>query len=258
VTLRPSRPTLGIAPFEIAILKPVSFRDRLLGTLRAVQPVLETPGVMVVGSEVPNLLEPKASSTLVVSEDVDLAVPIEQVREVKVRLREVKGFRPSSEEPSVWLPDDQELLEVNFLGLDRKTRDTSDTYIFEDPELPLLVFGLLSLLEPGPSVEVEGLRVPVPRPAGLLLEKLATERSGEKGDRDLLVALGLLLIGTPADMDELEEGHRRLRSELRRTVLSNLTLLSLLPARLGMPDPEPHRQSVHDLRRRLERQGGAT
>jgi hypothetical protein len=37
------------------------FRDRLLASIRAMQPVLEIPGVMVGGSQVPNLLEPDAS-----------------------------------------------------------------------------------------------------------------------------------------------------------------------------------------------------
>jgi hypothetical protein len=231
----------------------VSFRERLLGTLRAIRPVLEEPGVMVVGSEVPNLLQPGAASTLVVSQNVDLAVPVERVREVKNRLAELRGFHPSPDEPSVWLPDTPDLLEVNFLGLDRSTRDTSDTYVLEDPELPLMVFGLLSLLQPGPPVELEGLTIPVPRPAGLLLEKLATERSGEKGDRDLLVALGLLLVAGPVDLDDLEAVYRSLPTDLRRTVQSNLMVLSLLEARLGMPDPEPHRRAVAALLRRLER-----
>jgi hypothetical protein len=152
----------------------------------------------------------------------------------------------------VWLPESPALLEVNFLGLDRKARDTSDTYVLEDPDFPLMVFGLLSLLEPGPPIEVEGLAVPVPRPAGLLLEKLATERSGEKGDRDLLVALGLLLLMSPDDLDEMDRVFVGLTPDLRRTVRSNLSILSLLEARLGMPDPGPHRETVAELRRRLE------
>jgi len=45
----------------------VEFRERLLATLRAIRPVLEVPGILVVGSEVPNLIEPRAASTLVVS-----------------------------------------------------------------------------------------------------------------------------------------------------------------------------------------------
>jgi hypothetical protein len=207
---------------------------------------------MVVGSEVPNLLQREASATLVVSQDVDVAVPVERVTEVKKRVRELRGFRPSPDEPSVWLPESSSLLEINFLGLDRATRDSSDTYVLEDPDLPLMVFGLLSLLRPGPPVVVEGLVVPVPRPAGLLLEKLATERSGEKGDRDLLVALALLLVASPADLDELESSYRALASELRRTVRSNLAVLSLLEALPGMPDPGPHREAVAALRRRLE------
>jgi len=54
----------------------VDFRTSLLQTLRAIQPVLLEEGVLVAGSEVPNLLEPEARSTLVVSRDVDIAVPI--------------------------------------------------------------------------------------------------------------------------------------------------------------------------------------
>ena len=51
------------------------FRERLLATLREMQPILDVPGVMVGGSQVPNLLEPDAAATLVVSQDVDLVVP---------------------------------------------------------------------------------------------------------------------------------------------------------------------------------------
>jgi hypothetical protein len=85
----------------------VAFRDRLLATLRAASPVLEEPGVIVVGSEVPNLLEPDAASTLVVSQAVDLAVPVSRHANVKRRLDEIRGLRPSPDEPSVWLPEDR-------------------------------------------------------------------------------------------------------------------------------------------------------
>jgi hypothetical protein len=40
------------------------------------------PGVLIVGSEVPNLLQPGAASTLVVSQDVDLAVPLGRLEAV--------------------------------------------------------------------------------------------------------------------------------------------------------------------------------
>lgn len=65
----------------------MTFRERLLATLRAVEPILDVRGVLVAGSEVPNLLEVDAAATLVVSQDVDLAVPVEVHDEVKARQR---------------------------------------------------------------------------------------------------------------------------------------------------------------------------
>lgn len=232
----------------------MDFRSRLLATLRSVAPLFEEPGVMVVGSEVPNLLQPGVAATLVVSQDVDIGVPVGRHAAVKARLATLEGLRPSPEEPSVWLPDSPDLLEVNFLGMDAATRGPEDTYVFEDPDLPVMVFGLLSLLRPGGRVETAGLAVPVPRAAGLLLEKLATERSGEKGDRDLLVALGLLLVAGEADLTEAEAQYRSLPAELRYTVRANLATLSLLEPRFAMPDPRPHRQLVSAFTHRLERQ----
>lgn len=228
------------------------FRARLLATLHRIAPLFEEDGVMVVGSEVPNLLEAGAASTLVVSQDVDVGVPVDRLAAVKRRLADIEGLRPSPEEPSVWVPELPDLLEVNFLGLDPATRGPGDTYVLDDPELPLMVFGLLSLLEPGPRVDAEGLAVPLPRPAGLLLEKLATERSGEKGDRDLLVALGLLLVAGPSDLDQAVERYGSLDPELRHTIRSNLASLSLLQERAGMPDPRPHRERVVALLERFD------
>ncbi len=121
-----------------------------------------------------------------------------------------------------------------------------------DSELPLLVFGTLSFLEPAPPVEVEGLTVPVPRVAGLLLEKLLTERTSVKGDRDLLVALGLILVADRRDLDELTDLYHALRPEQRYSVRSNLSVLSLLAPHPNMPDPRPRRARVAELLRRLE------
>jgi hypothetical protein len=45
----------------------------------------------------------------------------------------------------------------------------------------------------------------------------------------------------PADLDELDGAYRRLRPEHRHAVRSNLTLLSLIEARTGMPDPRLRR-----------------
>jgi hypothetical protein len=230
----------------------VTFRDRLVATIRAARPVLEAEGVLVVGSEVPNLLEPGAAATLVVSKDLDIGVPVERHAAVKRRLGELREFAPSDEEPSVWTPRSPELLELNFVGMD-PAQDPAEAYLLEDDTLPLLVFGALSLVTPGAGIEVEGTRVPLPRPAGLFLEKLITDRTGEKGDRDLLVALGLLAIAAPADLEELVAGYRRLRPELRHAVRSNLTILSLLEPRNGMPDPRPRRADVAGLLDRLEK-----
>lgn len=233
------------------ILVVVAFRDRLVATIRAARPVLECQGVLVVGSEVPNLLEPGAAATLVVSQDLDIGVPVDRHAALKLRLEELHEFEPSADEPSVWTPRAPGLLELNFVGMD-PGQDPAEAYVLEDDRLPLLVFGALSLVSPGAEIEIEGTRVPLPGPAGLLLEKLITDRTGEKGERDLLVALALLATAGPGDLEELERAYRRLRAELRHAVRSNLTILSLLEPRSGMPDPRPRRGDLATLLRRLE------
>ncbi len=205
----------------------------------------------MVGSEVPNLLEPGAASTLVVSQDVDVGVLVTEHRSVKARLDRIHGFRPAPEEPSVWLPESPEMIEVNFLGID-PARAVGDAYMVEDDVLPLMVFGALSLVRPGEVLDLDGVRVRLPRPAGMLLEKLVTDRTGEKGDRDLLVALGVIQTASAADIEEALAEFRRLSSEVRHSVRSNLTLLSLLAPRAGMPDPRPERARVAALLARLD------
>jgi hypothetical protein len=231
----------------------LTFRERLLATLRAVEAVLDVPGVLVAGSEVPNLLELDAASTLVVSQDVDLAIPVAVHDEVKARLDRITRLSPSVDEPSVWVPraDSPELIEVNFIGLDPAIIEPIDTYEKPDARLPLMVFGPLSLLSAGSILEVNGLRIPLPHPAGLALEKLVSDRTGEKGDRDLLVVAGLLAQMNAAELDQLERLHRTLSAELRHQVRSNLSILSLLDARPGMPDPRPQRPVVDALLTRL-------
>jgi hypothetical protein len=132
------------------------------------------------------------------------------------------------------------------------SQDPAEAYAFEDDRLPLLVFGALSLLSRGAEVEIGGTRLTLPRPAGLLLEKLVSDRTGEKGERDLLVALGVLATSADDDLDEFERLYERLRPELRHAVRSNLTILSLLAPRSGMPDPQPRRAGLARLLRRLE------
>lgn len=230
----------------------MQFRERLLATLRAVRTVLDEPGIMVAGSQVPNLLEPGARASLVVSQDVDIVVPVDKHEVVRQRLSTLAGLVPSAEEPSVWLPEYPELIEVNFIGMDSGER-AGETYVLEHAELPLLVFGNLCFLRLGQPVEVDGLVVPVPRVAGLLVEKLLTDRTGEKGDRDLLVVMGLLLVAQTQDLEELDLVYRALAPEQRYFVLSNLSVLSLLEPRSQMPDPVPHRARLAQLMARLEK-----
>ena len=233
----------------------MTFRERLLATIRAARPVLESPGALVVGSEVPNLLQEGAASTLVVSQDLDIGVPVQHHADMKDRLGALTAFRPSAEEPSVWLPLEPQLIEVNFVGMDAG-QDPAEAYVLDDEELPLMVFGSLALVTPGGEAELAGTRVRLPRPAGLMLEKLISDRTGEKGDRDLLVALGLLSLMGPDGLDEFVAQVTRLRPELRHAVHSNLTILSLLEPRAGMPDPTHQRREVSALLGRLERDMG--
>jgi len=127
-----------------------------------------------------------------------------------------------------------------------------DSYEKPDDQLPLMVFGPLSLLSPGDPLQIDGFEIPMPRPSELVVEKLITDRSGEKGDRDLLVVAGLL-----AHMSNSEIAHaialiRRLAPELGHAVRSNLTILSLLEARPSMPDPRLVRGVVARLLDQLE------
>ncbi|MEM9696727.1 MAG: hypothetical protein AAGA56_29590 [Myxococcota bacterium] len=57
------------------------------------------------------------------------------------------------------------MIELNFIGRDEDVRTADETYFLEDSRLPLIVFGPLSLLEPGPILEVERVRIPLPHRA---------------------------------------------------------------------------------------------
>jgi hypothetical protein len=70
-------------------------------------------------------------------------------------------------------------------------------------------------------------------------------------DRDLLVVAGLLASMTADDLDQIDLAYRTLSIELRHQVRSNLSILSLLDARPGMPDPRPQRLLVDGLLQRL-------
>jgi hypothetical protein len=223
------------------------FRDKLEATLRAVAPLFEVPGVMVGGSEAPNLMLPDGATPLVVSQDVDLVIPVAVHADVCRRLPLLVGLTPSPDEPSVWLPTRDDLIEVNFIGQEPGSVDPADTYVLESPELPLMVFGPLGLLQPGPPVVFGGVRVPIARVAGQVVEKLLSDRGGLKGSRDLLVVAGLLGLASPNDIAEIERLFAGLDSELRHTVRSNLVVLSLQEPLADMPDPLAARPAVHNL-----------
>lgn len=240
--------TKRLSPCEAeATFVPVDFRSKLIQTLRALRPILEED-VLVIGSEVPNLLA-EGQSVVIVSQDIDIGVPVSAHHRIRERLRELSEFRPSPNEPSVWLPNAGrgDLIEVNFVGMDPALDDISDSYVLEDDRLPLLVLGNLSLLEVGERILVEDVRVPVPEPTSLLVEKLLTERSGIKGDRDLLVALALLI--SPASYSEVKvrRAMAKLTKDERALVLGNLTTLSLMEGQPQMPDPSRFRRQVLQL-----------
>lgn len=222
-----------------------------MATLRALEPVLRVPGVMVVGSEVPNLLPPGAASTLVVSQDVDVCVPVEAHAAVRDQLDAVVGLAPSAEEPSVWVPLREGLIEAKFLGSEAGAARIGEAWVLEDDRLPRLVFGTLGVLDDGLESNVDGIVVPLPTATSLALEKLLTDRSGEKFDRDLLVVAGLLSAGG-VDEDELVRRVGTLAPEHRWSVRANLAALSLLPDRAGMPPVGPHREVIARLVGRLE------
>ena len=114
------------------------------------------------------------------------------------------------------------------------------------------MFGLLSLLHEGQLLQVGDVRVRLPRPAGLLIEKLLTERAGLKGQRDLLVALGLLLVSRRDDVDEVTERFVELSDEQKKTVIGSLAILSLMGSAPEMPDPARAREEIATLIERLE------
>lgn len=79
--------------------------------------------------------------------------------------------------------------------------------------------------------------------------------------RPVLEVPGIMVVGSevpnllqPDDAEELGILYRALRADLRHAVLSNMTVLSLLGPRPGMPDPRAQRQRVSDALSRLERQ----
>jgi hypothetical protein len=101
-------------------------------------------------------------------------------------------------------------------------------------------------------IEIDGLRVPLPRVGDLIVEKLLTDRTGEKGARDLLVVAGLFTVATGADLRDVLSVVRELSAESRHEIRSSLTVLSLMNGHPNMPEPSQVRREVQDLIERLE------
>ena len=131
-----------------------------------------------------------AKSTTGRSRISNLGVLVDRHAAVKERLDELREFEPSADDPSVWTPRAAGLLELNFVGMD-PAQDPAEAYVLEDDRLPLLVFGALSLVSRGAEIEIGGTRVsPCRAPPACCSRSSITDRTGEKGERDLLVALG--------------------------------------------------------------------
>ncbi len=93
-------------------------------------------------------------------------------------------------------------------------------------------------------------------PGVLVVEKLLTDRTGEKGVRDLLVVAGLLSCADADEVAEVAVIADGLSLESRHAISANLTLLSLMETRPGMPDPAPVREQVARLLAVIEAQRG--
>ena len=77
----------------LPILLVVTFRDRLIATISAARPVLESPGVLVVGSEVPNLFEAGAA---LLSSRSGMPDPEPHRPDVAALLRRLEAFDPEA------------------------------------------------------------------------------------------------------------------------------------------------------------------
>jgi len=69
--------------------------------------------------------------------------------------------------------------------------------------------------------------------------------------RAIQPVLGLLLVSADADLAEFSAMIKLISPEARHVIDSNLSILSLLPARAGMPDPTMERARVNALVRLL-------
>ena len=224
-------------------MKDMPFRRRLLATILCLPEALGDDGV-IVGSEVPNLhllaRQPRTRG-LFVSEDVDVAF----FRESTSRsLRKLDGWKSSKEEPSILSPvDPTKHVEINLLGI--------------DPDLPLdeaavnrrggyVVFGTLNLIQ-RTTVVIEDVELPVASLPTIALEKLATARTGLKGDRDLQVALMAVELMDTEEHIVLKGMIRRLPHEYRHHAAVGLAALYTELGRMHAKKGERLRERLRGL-----------
>ncbi|MEW5692344.1 MAG: hypothetical protein AB1765_03500 [Candidatus Hydrogenedentota bacterium] len=205
----------------------ISFRTKLLNTLKILKDIL--PHTIIIGSEVPNLIRINKKVDLFVSEDIDVGIPVLKFKIIKSGIKRLlKKYYVSRDEPSILCPKTNELLEINFLGIDKNLDDLDDVYIFRDGLVSFIVFGTLSLIK-GKKVSINGMKVILAEPASLLVEKLLTERSHIKGERDIIVA-GLLLevIDIKKEMKHILAMINALNKDKRYLIQDNLSTLILI------------------------------
>ncbi|MBE7439598.1 MAG: hypothetical protein HS115_14165 [Spirochaetales bacterium] len=205
-----------------------------MNTLRDLRPVADQ--VIVIGSEVPNLSRIHSGADLFVSQDIDLAVPIENLERTDEQIPMLfEHYRQSSDEPSILLPRDDARLEINFLGVDFRSQDLDDISLHRGRHISFLAFGTLTLIKPV-DLTIEKHRFRVAEHRSLFLEKILTERSSIKGERDLYVAaLVFKEIQSPQEIIHMREDILALDSERKFFASDNLASLILMIEK-GHPD----------------------
>jgi hypothetical protein len=188
-----------------------SFKDRLMATVLCLPDVLGDDG-FIVGSEVPNLYllqRGLPGRGLFVSQDVDVALSMESTSQ---RIRALEDWKSSDDEPSILLPvDATKHMEINLLGIDP---EFSLDEVAVHRRGGYVIFGTLGLIQKT-TLALDGVKIPVASLSTIALEKLATARSGIKGDRDLHVALMAIELMDAEEHVSLKEMIHRLPDEYR-------------------------------------------
>ncbi|HPG30593.1 MAG TPA: hypothetical protein PKY81_14515 [bacterium] len=209
------------------------FKKKLLNTLSILKKI---PEIIIIGSEVPNILSLSNDiddSNLFVSQDIDIGIPVKLADNVKFYLTYLEQYYTKSIfEPSVFLPNTEEYLEINFLGIDKRLYNFDEVYIYDNDNLSFMVFGNLSLIE-SQRIIVDGNELNIAEPISLIFEKLLSERNYIKIERDLYV-VALLLKNVSIDYlkNRISEISKKLDKERKLLILDNLILMDSILLKL--------------------------